>query len=52
MDAVDPCQPLGHDTAGEVNTMATQIDDIRRAIRPLRLVFWGGLICIFDLTFS
>ncbi len=27
-------------------------DDILAAIRPLRLIFWGGLICIFDFTLS
>ncbi|MFT6793632.1 MAG: quinol-cytochrome oxidoreductase complex cytochrome b subunit [Rubritalea sp.] len=26
--------------------------DIRATISPLRLVFWGGLICVFDFTFS
>ena len=26
--------------------------DVRRAISPLRMVFWGGLLCVFDLTFS
>lgn len=25
---------------------------IRRSITPLRMVFWGGLLCIFDLTLS
>jgi hypothetical protein len=25
---------------------------IGRAINPLRLIFWGALICLFDLTFS
>lgn len=24
----------------------------RRAITPLRMIFWGGLLCIFDLTFT
>ena len=24
----------------------------RTAITPLRLIFWGGLICVFDFTFS
>jgi hypothetical protein len=27
-------------------------DTVKRAITPLRLVFWGGLVCIFDLTYS
>jgi len=27
-------------------------DDVRGAITPLRLVFWGGLLCVFDLTFA
>ena len=26
--------------------------DIRRTITPLRLVFWGGILCVFDLAFS
>ncbi len=26
--------------------------DVRSAITPLRLIFWGGLLCIFDLTVS
>ena len=25
---------------------------IRQAITPLKLVFWGGLLCLFDFTFS
>lgn len=25
---------------------------VKKAITPLRMIFWGGLICIFDLTFS
>ena len=32
--------------------MSISIGEIRRTILPLRLVFWGGLICVFDLTFS
>jgi hypothetical protein len=27
-------------------------DDVRRAVKPLRLIFWGGLLCIFDFTFG
>jgi hypothetical protein len=27
-------------------------DDVRRAVKPLRLIFWGGLLCIFDITFG
>ena len=27
-------------------------DDVRAAVTPLRLVFWGGMLCVFDLTFS
>lgn len=27
-------------------------DDIRQAVTPLRMIFWGALLCIFDLTFS
>jgi len=27
-------------------------EDIRNAITPLRLVFWGGLICILDFNIS
>lgn len=26
--------------------------DIESAIRPLRLIFWGGLLCVFDFNFS
>jgi hypothetical protein len=26
--------------------------DIQTLITPLRLIFWGGLICVFDFTFS
>ena len=26
--------------------------DIRRAIAPLRLIFWGGIICVFDFRFN
>jgi hypothetical protein len=25
---------------------------VRQAITPLRMIFWGGLLCIFDITFS
>jgi hypothetical protein len=25
---------------------------ISRAVAPLRCVFWGGLICVFDITYS
>jgi len=25
---------------------------VKQAIAPLRLIFWGGLLCIFDITFS
>ena len=27
-------------------------EDVLKAIRPLRLIFWGGLICVFDITVS
>lgn len=27
-------------------------DDVRKAVKPLRLIFWGGLLCIFDFTFG
>jgi hypothetical protein len=27
-------------------------DRIRQAIVPLRLIFWGGLLCIFDIAFT
>jgi hypothetical protein len=27
-------------------------EDVRRAVKPLRLIFWGGLLCIFDITFG
>ncbi len=27
-------------------------DQVRSAVRPLRLIFWGGLLCIFDLSIS
>ena len=25
---------------------------VRLAITPLRMIFWGGLLCIFDITFT
>lgn len=25
---------------------------VKQAITPLRMIFWGGLLCIFDFTFS
>src|SRR5678816_1930632 len=33
---------------------ASDMDDhaARRAITPLRLIFWGGLLCIFDVSFT
>jgi len=27
-------------------------DDVRAAIKPLRFIFWGGILWIFDLTFT
>jgi hypothetical protein len=27
-------------------------DDVRRSILPLRLIFWGALLCILNITFS
>jgi len=27
-------------------------ESIKRAITPLRLIFWGGLLCIFDVSIS
>jgi len=27
-------------------------DDVRKAVKPLRLIFWGGLLCVFDFTFG
>ena len=30
------------------NTMNVPVRDIRDAIRPLRFIFWGGLICVLD----
>jgi hypothetical protein len=34
--------------------LVTIIDEpsVRRAITPLRMIFWGGLLCIFDITFT
>lgn len=26
------------------------VDSVTRAITPLRMIFWGGLLCIFDIT--
>jgi len=26
--------------------------EVHKAIKPLRLIFWGGLLCLFDITFS
>jgi hypothetical protein len=28
------------------------IDESRQAVTPLRMVFWGGLLCVFDFNFS
>jgi hypothetical protein len=25
---------------------------IKHAVAPLRMIFWGGLLCVFDITFS
>jgi hypothetical protein len=25
---------------------------VKQAITPLRMIFWGGLLCIFDITFT
>jgi hypothetical protein len=25
---------------------------IKQAVAPLRMIFWGGLLCVFDITFS
>ena len=27
-------------------------EPVRSAIIPLRLVFWGGLLCVLDINFS
>jgi len=32
--------------------VSLSIGDIRRTLSPLRLIFWGGLICVLDITFS
>jgi hypothetical protein len=32
--------------------MSVQSDGIRRVISPLRLIFWGGLICVFDFKIN
>jgi hypothetical protein len=32
--------------------MEVQTCDIRKAITPLRLVFWGGIICVLDLRIN
>jgi len=32
--------------------MDVQARDIRKVITPLRLVFWGGIICVFDFRFN
>ena len=29
---------------------AMNVDSVQRAIIALRLIFWGGLLCIFDVT--
>lgn len=29
-----------------------EVDQIKRAIGPLQLVFWGGLICVIDITIN
>jgi hypothetical protein len=28
------------------------VQSVKSAITPLRMIFWGGLLCVFDLTFS
>lgn len=32
--------------------MDISYDGIRRLITPLRLIFWGGIFCVIDLTYS
>lgn len=32
--------------------MSLEPHDIKRAITPLRLVFWGGIVCVFDFRFN
>lgn len=32
--------------------MSISNQDIESTVKPLRLIFWGGLMCVFDLTFS
>jgi hypothetical protein len=32
--------------------MAMNAQSVQSAITPLRMIFWGGLLCIFDLTFT
>jgi hypothetical protein len=35
-----------------LHSQAVRTPDIAAAIRPLRLIFWGGLLCVFDFNFS
>jgi hypothetical protein len=32
--------------------MIMNVHSIKTAITPLRMIFWGGLLCIFDITLS
>jgi len=32
--------------------MTVSVDEIRNTVTPLRLVFWGGLLCVLDFSFS
>jgi len=57
-DYQNPMPPTGPGDAGpgigglSGNESAVGWGEIRQAITPLRLVFWGGLLCLFDITFS
>jgi hypothetical protein len=35
-----------------IHEIELQPYDIKRAITPLRLIFWGGIICVFDFKYN
>lgn len=39
-------------TVNRRSVVGISTEDIRQTVSPLRLIFWGGLICVIDITFS
>jgi hypothetical protein len=38
--------------SGSFSGISMNVQAIKQSITPLRMIFWGGLLCIFDITVS